>query len=164
MEKLELQQEQSDEAMQEEICRRVNEALAQARAQWEAEAAQAEAERMRLAEMNESERADYQLKRREEALAERERRLMERELRAMAVEKLAERGLPSLLADALPYADEAVCLAAMDAVEQAFRAAVQTAVEERLRGELPTVGAVRAIDMQQMSDEDYYRQFHAQRA
>ena len=161
MDEMMLQQEQTqeiqDEAEQAEIQRMIAEAVAQARAEWEAEAAKADAERARIAGMTDAERADYQFKRREEALAEREQKLIERELRAMAMEKLAERGLPQALADVLPYSGEEACLAALTAVEQAFRSAVQTAIDERLRGDAPVAGIVRHADPNQLSDEDYYK-------
>lgn len=143
-----------DEALAEEIDRRVREAVEQARQTWAAEAA-AEAER--TAGMSGEERARYDLTRREAALAERERLLTERELRAMALEKLAERGLPRELADALPYGDEAKCLAGLDAVERAFRAAVQAGIDERLRGKAPDGMPSRNLDVDAMSDAEFYR-------
>ena len=142
--------------MEVEIERRIREALEQARGEWAAETAQAVADTERLASMSDSERADYNLSRREAALAERERRLLERELRAMALEKLAERGLPVELADALPYTDEAKCLSAIDSVERAFRAAVQAAVDERLRGGMPVTGGRGRADADSLSDAEYY--------
>lgn len=159
MEEQMIQQETSgmDERMAEEIDRRVREEVARARAAWEAEAAQAEAERDRVAAMNEDERAKYALSRREAAIAEREKRLMERELRAMALERLAERGLPAELADALPYDGEERCMGALDAIEQAFRHAVQEAVEQRLRGKTPSMGGAIRMDADALSDEEYYR-------
>lgn len=159
MEEQMIQQETSgmDERMAEEIDRRVREEVARARAAWEAEAAQAEAERDRVAAMNEDERAKYALSRREAAIAEREKRLMERELRAMALERLAERGLPAELADALPYDGEERCMGALDAIEQGFRRAVQEAVEQRLRGKTPSMGGVIRMDADALSDEEYYR-------
>ena len=139
-----------------EIDRRIREALDQARGEWAAETAKAVADTERLAAMSDSERASYNLSRRESALNERERQLVERELRAMALEKLAERGLPRELADALPYTDEARCLAGLDSVERAFRAAVQAGVDERLRGGTPCAGTGRRADADSLSDAEYY--------
>lgn len=146
-----------DEAAAAEIDRRVAEALERARAQWEADQAQAQAERQRLEAMSAEERAGYEASRREAELAERERKVMERELRAMALEKLAERGLPRELADALPYTGETACLQGIDRMERVFRQAVQSAVDERLRGETPASGGGRRLDDDSLSDAEYYR-------
>ena len=146
-----------DESMAAEIDRRVREEIARARTQWEADMAQADVERERLASMTEDERARYALSRREAALAEREKLLVERELRAMAAEQLAGRGLPRELADVLPCDAEDRCLAAIDTLEHAFRAAVQSAVDQRLRGRIPAAGSARRVDMENMTDEEYYR-------
>lgn len=121
----------------------------QARAEW--------AERDALVGMTDAERADYALAQREAAIEARERTLLERELRALALEKLAERGLPRELADALPYTGEEACMNGLDKVERAFRGAVQTAVDLRLRGEAPRSGAKRRVDPEALSDADYYR-------
>ena len=137
----------------EEIDTRIQEAVERARAEWEHQ----QAEDQRVAGMTADERAGYELSRREAELAEREKKLLRRELKAMALEKLAERGLPRELADALSYDSEAECLKGIDGIERAFRAAVQTAVDERLRGETPVAGAGRRADAEQMNDADYYR-------
>ena len=92
---------------------------------------------------------------REESLDERERRLRMRELRAETIEALAEKNLPAELADAIAYTDEETCRAGLAAVERAFRAALQRAVDERLRGSAP--GAGKAVDPESMYDRDYYR-------
>ena len=86
---------------------------------------------------------------REESLDERERRLRMRELRAETID------LPAELADAIAYTDEETCRAGLTAVERAFRAALQRAVDERLRGSAP--GAGKAVDPESMDDRDYYR-------
>lgn len=142
-----------DEAMAAELDRRVREGIERARTEWE----QADAERERVAAMNEEERARYAMRRREEALEAREKLLMERELRAMALERLAQRGLPRELADALCYESEQKCLDALGALEQAFRRAVQEAVDKRLRGSAPSVGGMQTADPDAMSDAEYYR-------
>ena len=128
-----------DEAVAAEIERRVREEVQRARAEWEAEQAQADAERERVAGMSDDER---------------ERMIAERELRAMALEQLSQRGLPRELAEALPYESEERCLAGLDALEQAFRRAVQEGVDERLRGRAPSLGAAKSAES--MSDAEYY--------
>lgn len=165
MEEKMLEQEQTeqsaaDAAVLAEIDRRVAEAVAQARAQWQAEEDAAAAERARMEAMSEEERAGYALARRESELDERERRIAERELRALAMEKLAERGLPRELAEAVPYTDRSRCLAGIDAVERAFRRAVQQGVDERLCGDAPSAGHP-APESDALPDEAYYRMQYA---
>ena len=94
---------------------------------------------------------------REAALDERERKIAERETRASAQEQLAERGLPRELAGALPCGDAAALEGALDALEGAFRSAVQAEVDKRRRGRMPAgAGAVRP-DPDSLTDAEYYR-------
>ena len=79
------------------------------------------------------------------------------ETRASAQEQLAERGLPRELAGALPCGDAAALEGALDALEGAFRSAVQAEVDKRLRGRMPSgAGAVRP-DPDSLTDAEYYR-------
>ena len=137
----------------EEVTARIQEAIGQARAEWE----RAQAEDQRKAAMSAEERAGYEMSRREAELNEREKLLVRREVKAMAVEKLAERGLPRELADALNCDSEAECMKSIDRIERAFRQAVQAAVDERLRGEIPAAGMNRKADAESMTDSEYYR-------
>ena len=132
---------------------RIQEALEQARGEWE----RAQAENQRMAAMSMEERAGYEMSRREEELAQREKQLIRREVKAMALEKLTERGLPRELADALNCESENECIRSIDRIERAFRQAVQQAVDERLRGEAPAAGVNRRMDVDGMSDAEYYR-------
>lgn len=112
----------------------------------------------RLSRMTDAERAAYAASQREGELAERERRIAQRELRAEALEELARRGLPKALADAVANETPEGMRASLDAVERAFRQAVQAAVEARLRGETPAAGAsAQGGDADLMDDETYYR-------
>lgn len=138
---------------QQDVDERIQQAVQKARIDWD----RAQIESQRVAAMSAEERADYELSRREAELNERERQLLRRELKAMALEKLAQRGLPAELADALPYDSEQDCLNGLDRLERIFRAAVQQAVDERLRGETPTGGPNRRVDAESLSDADYYR-------
>lgn len=138
---------------QEQAEARIAEAIEAARADWE----KAHAEHLRIAAMSQEERIGYEASRREAELNEREKNITRREVRAMALEKLAQRGLPRELADALACESETECLKSIDRIETAFRQAVQIAVDERLRGEIPAAGAVRHADADNMSDAEYYR-------
>ena len=113
-------------------------------------------EKLSLMTMTEEERADYDARSRESALNERERAIQRRELKAEALEQLARRGLPAELADTLGYDSAEALGAAIDAMDKAFRQAVQQAVRKRLSGSAPAAGApVRAED--EMDDDAYYR-------
>ena len=151
MEQMNMEQAQAITA--EEVEMRIQEAIGQARAEWE----RAQAENQRVAAMSNEERAGYEMSRREAELAEREKLLVRREVKSMALEKLAERGLPRELADALNCNSEEECLKSIDRIERAFRQAVQFAVDERLRGESPAVGSGRRVDADSMSDAEYYQ-------
>lgn len=153
MEQMNMEQVQTQAITAEEVSQRIQEAIEQARAEWE----RAQAENQRMAAMSSEERAGYEMSRREAELNEREKKLIRREVKAMALEKLTERGLPCELADALNCDSEAECLKGIDRIERAFRQAVQAAVDERLRGESPTVGSARRMDADSMSDAEYYQ-------
>ena len=92
---------------------------------------------------------------RRRTLDTREDELRRRELTAQAHELLQQRGLPAALADCLAFADEDALRRGVDALENAFRAAVQQGVEERLlTQDAPKSGAVKPLS--EMTDEEYY--------
>ena len=101
------------------------------------------AEAERLARMTEAERREHDeraVRERERELSSREAELVRRELRAEAVDMLALRGLPRELEQLLNYTDADACAQSVDALEKAFRSAVQKGVDERInrgRGSLP---------------------------
>ena len=85
----------------------------------------------------------------------REDELRRRELNAMARELLSQRGLPATLSDCLVFADEEAVRQGVDALEEAFRAAVQQGVEERLLSQdAPKSASVKPLS--EMTDEEYY--------
>ncbi len=94
------------------------------------------------------------LEKRRESMEEKEQDLTRREMAARARSLLRERELPEELADCMSFSDEAAVEKAVDALEEAFRAAVQQGVEERLLTAAPKAGAVTPLD--QLSDEEYY--------
>ena len=90
-------------------------------------------EAKKMAKMNAEEKAEYE---RKQAEADYQRRLAEvtaRELKAEAKETLTEKQLPLELAEVLNYTDADTCKASIDAVEKAFRAAVEKGVNQRLK-------------------------------
>lgn len=90
----------------------------------------------------------------QQALAQRESQLRQRELIALTREELEQRDLPISLAESLPFADEAAMKAGLEALETAFRAAVQKGVEERLLSPAPKAAAIKPLS--DLSDEEYY--------
>lgn len=127
---------------QAEFDRRMSKGLETAKTKWQQEAeakiAEAKTEAEKLARMNAEQKAEHEREQREKALADREAALSLRELKAQAATTLAEKGLPKELLDSLSYADADTCQKSIDAVESAFRTAVQAGVEERLKGKTPT--------------------------
>ncbi len=151
------------EAAQEGAGRAMDELRAELETALEARFQQMLDEAARVSRMSEGERAEYDAARRESDLTEREKNLARRELRADALEELEKRGLPKALADAVGYDSREGMLASVDAVERAFRQAVQAAVEERLRGVSPAAGASAQGDGSELDDESYYRMVGAAR-
>lgn len=131
---------------QEEVERIVEERLADARAEFERQLAEAGGGAEQPAQANgfpcpEYGAEDAQL--REQSLAERESEIARRELRADAVETLASRGLPGEFAQLLDYSGADACAASIDTLEKVFRGAVQRGVDERIhlsRAKLPHPG------------------------
>lgn len=100
-------------------------------------AVKTEAERLAAMSAEEREKAfkektESEFKAREDALKQREAEIMRKELRAQALETLAEKGLPSQLAEILTYTDADACNASIAAVEKAFRDTVKAEVDKRL--------------------------------
>ena len=130
---------------QAELDRRVTKALQTAQDKWqkdaEARIQAAKTEAEKLARMTAEQKAEHERQEREKSLADRETALTVRELRAQAAETLAQKGLPAALLDVLAYSDADKCASSIDAAEKAFRAAVQTGVEERMKGTPPIKGA-----------------------
>ena len=153
--------EQPRSFTQEDIDRIVAQRLARAQRDAEAQIARARsegrAEAERLARMTEAERREHDeraVRERERALSSREAELTRRELRAEAVDMLALRGLPRELEQLLNYTDADACAQSVDALEKAFRSAVQKGVDERInrsRGPLPRAGGdARSAMLQRM--------------
>ena len=140
----------SDKTKQAEFDRRVTKALETARSKWaEEEAVKLEAvktEAEKLAKMNAEQKTEHERLKREKELADRESILTLRELRAEAAVTLSEKGLPKELIDSVTFKDADSCKASIEAVEKAFRAAVQAGVEEKLKSPTPKAGAGAGAD------------------
>lgn len=106
-----------------------------------ADAAQRQTEAEKYAKMNKEEKAAHDSKKQEDEINSRLAEVTRRELRIEAHKTLTEKGLPSELLDVLQYSDAESCTASIAAVEKAFRAAVETGVNDRLRGKPPGASA-----------------------
>lgn len=102
----------------------------------------------KLAKMNAEEKSNHERIKREKELVEREEGITKRELKSQALEQLAERGLPRSLAEVLPFTDADGTKAAIDAVETAFRSAVQQGVEDRLKSKTPPQSGSAALPVE----------------
>ena len=91
---------------------------------------------------------------RREALDTRESDLRRRELTARAHDLLKDRGLPTALSTVLAFSDESALAAGIDALDKAFRTAVQSGVEARLLTAAPKAAPLKAPS--DMTDEEYY--------
>ncbi|MET1173782.1 DUF4355 domain-containing protein [Paenibacillus amylolyticus] len=129
---------------QAEVDRILGERLNKAQSKWDKdlqdklEAAKTEAEK--LAKMNAEQKAEHERQKREKALADRESDITRRELRATALEQLSEKKLPLSLAEVLVYTDADATNKSLEAVEKAFREAVEAGVNDRLKGDPPGGG------------------------
>ena len=150
----------SDKEYQSEFDRRVAKALETAKTKWDEgfEKALGEkiAEANKLAKMSADEKAKFEREKQEEDYKKRLAEVTKRELKAEAREQLVRDGLPAELAETLIYTDADSCKASMDAVKSAFNAAVEKAIDSKLKGGIPKDGA-QAPDYDNMSDEEYYK-------
>ena len=125
---------------QSELDRRITKALETAKAKWDKEAEEKLTEAKKLEKMNAEQKADYQRKQLDEQLKVREAAITKRELAASAKETLAEKGLPTQLADVLDYSSAENCNKSIEALEKAFSEAVNKGVADKLRGQPLKVG------------------------
>lgn len=114
----------------------------------------------KLAKMNAEQKAKYEQEKHEKELADREAALTKRELTATAKEVLAEKGLPAELADIVDTTSAENCTASIEAIEKAFSAAVQKAVNDRLKSDPPKTGNANTGNVQCNSLSDALRQVY----
>jgi alanyl-tRNA synthetase len=124
-------------SFQAEFDRRVQKALGTAKEKWSALMDDKLSEAEKLSKMNKEEKAEYLHQKQEKDIQDREAAITRRELMAEAKNSLAEKKLPTSLAEVLNYADADSCSKSIAAVEKAFQEAVQAAVEEKLKGGKP---------------------------
>lgn len=122
---------------QEELDKIVQGRIAKERKSWEKHLEDQKTEAEKLAGMSEKEKKEYQAKKRQDDLDAREAAITQRELTAQAKVQLADKGIPTELAEILNFTDADSCKKSIETVEKAFQSAVEKAVDERLKGGKP---------------------------
>ena len=133
----------------------VNTAVTKAQEKWQALADDKLSEAEKLAKMTKEEKAQYMQQKREKELTDREASITRKELMAEAKNNLASDGLPQELAEVLDYSDADTCKKSMEKVKEVFQRAVETAVEEKLKGGKPPKKAPGG-DAQKALEEQVY--------
>ena len=147
-----------DKEYQKEFDRRMQKAIdtavKNAQENWQVLTDDRVSEAEKLAKMNKDEQAEYRRQKHEKELANREAAITKRELMAEAKITLADKDLPVELADILNYADADTCSKSIAALEKAFNKAVETKVQDRLKGSDPITKAkeqtITAAEYQKM--------------
>jgi hypothetical protein len=140
-------EEEVQALLQREGDRRVTEALKKAEKKNEQRVREAQ----KLAQMNEQEQYEYQLKQREEAIAAKERELALMENKNEASKILADKGLSLALVDFIVAEDADTMAANIKTLEEAFKASVKAEVEKRMTGSTPKKSV--AVKKQMTQDE-----------
>lgn len=122
---------------QEEVDKIVQGRIAKERKSWEKQLQEQQTEAQKLEKMSEKEKKKYQEEKRIKDLDDREAAIIRRELTAQAKVQLADKGIPTELAEILILTDADSCKKSIETVEKAFQTAVQRAVEERIKGREP---------------------------
>ncbi|MCB8591072.1 DUF4355 domain-containing protein [Faecalibacillus intestinalis] len=122
---------------QEEVDKIVQGRIAKERKSWEKQLQEQQTEAQKLEKMSEKEKKKYQEEKRIKDLDDREAAITRRELTAQAKVQLADKGIPTELAEILILTDADSCKKSIETVEKAFQTAVQRAVEERIKGREP---------------------------
>ena len=133
----------------------VNTAVTKAQEKWQALADDKLSEAEKLAKMTKEEKAQYMQQKREKELTDREAAITRKEMMAEAKNTLASDGLPQELAEVLDYSDADTCKKSMEKVKEVFQRAVETAVEEKLKGGKPPKKAPGG-DAQKALEEQVY--------
>lgn len=148
-------QSELDALLQAETDRRVTAALKKA----EKKNAEKLREAQKLAQMNETEKYEYELQQREAAIAEKERELALAENKAEASKILAEKGISLQLVDFVVAESAEDMKANIDLLDRAFKQSVKEEVNKRLAGNAPKKGlpvdkAITKQDFMKMSIDE----------
>lgn len=135
---------------QEELDKIVQGRIAKERKAWEKHLEDEKTEAQKLETMSEKEKKKYQEEKRIKELDDREAAITRRELTAQAKVQLADKGIPTELAEILNLTDAESCKKSIETVEKAFQTAVQRAVEERIKGREP----MKKVKDAKLTDEE----------
>ena len=133
----------------------VNTAVANAQEKWQVLTDDKLSEAEKLAKMTKEEKAQYMQQKKEKELSDREAAITRKELMAEAKNTLASDGLPQELAEVLDYSDADTCKKSMEKVKEVFQRAVETAVEEKLKGGKPPKKAPGGDAQKALEDQVY---------
>lgn len=122
---------------QEELDKIVQGRIAKERKAWEKQLEEQQTEAQKLETMSEKEKKKYQEEKRIKDLDDREAAITRRELTAQAKVQLADKGIPTELAEILILTDADSCKKSIETVEKAFQSSVEKAVEEKIKGREP---------------------------
>ena len=122
---------------QEELDKIVQGRIAKERKSWEKQLEDQKTEAQKLETMSDKEKKKYQEEKRIKELDDREAAITRRELTAQAKVQLADKGIPTELAEILNLTDAESCKKSIETVEKAFQTAVEKAVEEKIKGREP---------------------------
>ena len=126
-------QEEVDKLLQSEVDRRITSALKKQAKSNEAKIKEAQ----KLAQMNESEKFQYELEQREKAIAEKEKALALAENKNTASQILADKGLSLSLVDFVVAEDAETMNDRIKVLDKAFKESVKREVEKRLGSSAP---------------------------
>ena len=126
-------QEEVDKMLQSEVDRRITSALKKQAKSNEAKIKEAQ----KLAQMNESEKFQYELEQREKAIAEKEKALALAENKNEAGKILADKGLSLSLVDFVVAEDAETMNSNIRLLEKEFKDSVKREVEKRLGSSAP---------------------------
>ena len=126
-------QEEVDKMLQSEVDRRITSALKKQAKNNEAKIKEAQ----KLAQMNESEKYQYELEQREKAIEEKEKALALAENKNEASKILADKGLSLSLVDFVIAEDAETMNSNIRLLEKAFKDSVKREVEKRLGSSAP---------------------------
>lgn len=126
-------QEEVDKMLQSEVDRRITSALKKQAKNNEAKIKEAQ----KLAQMNESEKFQYELEQREKAIAEKEKALALAENKNIASKILADKGLSLDLVDFVIAEDAETMNSNIRLLDKAFKDSVKREVEKRLGSSAP---------------------------
>lgn len=126
-------QEEVDKMLQSEVDRRITSALKKQAKSNEAKIKEAQ----KLAQMNESEKYEYELEQREKAIEEKEKALALAENKNEASRILADKGLSLSLVDFVVAEDAETMNDRIKTLDKAFKESVKREVEKRLGSSAP---------------------------